>query len=157
MDDLFLARAVHVLAVVHWIGGVGMVTLVILPALRAFGADEERLALFERIEGRFGAQARVSVALAGASGFYLAWRLDLWARFGHAAYWWMHAMVLVWLVFAVILYVAEPLFLHAWFRRRAMLAPVATFALVLRTHRVLLGAAALTVLGAVAGAHGWMP
>jgi hypothetical protein len=157
VDDLFIARALHVLAVVHWIGGVGMVTLVILPALRAFGAAESRLELFERLEGRFAAQAKVSVIVAGLSGFYLVWRLQLWARFLDARYWWMHAMVAVWLVFTVILFVAEPLFLHAWFRRRAAIAPVATFALVLRAHRVLLGAAALTVLGAVAGAHGWMP
>ncbi|MGE0485666.1 MAG: hypothetical protein AB7Q81_16090 [Gammaproteobacteria bacterium] len=156
MDDLLLARALHVLAVVHWIGGVAMVTLVILPALRAFGADADWLALFERLEGRFSRQAKVSVAVAGLSGFYLAWRLDLWACFAHPEYWWMHAMVVVWALFAFILFVAEPLFLHAWFHRRAERAPVATFTLVLRAHRVLLAVAAVTVLGAVAGSHGWM-
>ena len=31
MDDVTVARALHVLAVVHWIGGVAIVTLVILP------------------------------------------------------------------------------------------------------------------------------
>ncbi|MCP5202140.1 MAG: hypothetical protein H6977_19245 [Gammaproteobacteria bacterium] len=156
MDDLFLARALHVLAVVHWIGGVAMVTLVILPALRAFGADADRLALFERLEGRFSGQARVSVAVAGLSGFYLAWRLDLWARFARPEYWWMHAMVTVWALFAVVLFVAEPLFLHAWFHRRAARAPVASFARVQWAHRVLLTVATVTVLGAVAGSHGWM-
>jgi uncharacterized membrane protein len=35
MDDITLARAVHVLAVVHWMGGVAFVTLVILPAIAA--------------------------------------------------------------------------------------------------------------------------
>jgi uncharacterized membrane protein len=32
MDDLTLARALYVLALMHWIGGVSMVTLVLLPA-----------------------------------------------------------------------------------------------------------------------------
>jgi uncharacterized membrane protein len=156
VDDLYIARALHVLAVVHWIGGLAMVTLVVLPTLRAGSADAERLALFERLEGRFAGQAKVAVAVAGLSGFYLAWRLDLWARFAHPEYWWMHAMVVVWALFAFILFVAEPLFLHAWFHRRAEREPGATFALVQRAHRVLLAAAAVTVLGAVAGSHGWM-
>jgi hypothetical protein len=35
VDDLALARALHVLAVVIWIGGVAMVTTVILPSVDA--------------------------------------------------------------------------------------------------------------------------
>jgi putative copper export protein len=34
MDDVIIARALHVLGVVIWIGGVAMVTMVVLPALR---------------------------------------------------------------------------------------------------------------------------
>ena len=34
MDDVAIARALHVLAVVLWIGGVGLVTTALLPALR---------------------------------------------------------------------------------------------------------------------------
>jgi|AutmiccommuBRH21_1029487.scaffolds.fasta_scaffold00020_123 hypothetical protein len=34
MDDLTLARAIHVAAIVHWIGGVSFVTLVFLPGVR---------------------------------------------------------------------------------------------------------------------------
>lgn len=154
MDDVTIARALHVLAVVHWIGGVAMVTLVILPALARLAAPERRLDLFEAIEGRFGGQARWSVTLAGLSGFWMTWRLDAWDRFATPGYWWMHAMVAVWALFTLILFVAEPLFLHAWFRRRAERDPDGTAALVLRAHRVLLTVAAATILGAVLGAHG---
>ena len=35
IDDFALARAVHVLALVHWIGGVAMVTTIVLPRARA--------------------------------------------------------------------------------------------------------------------------
>jgi uncharacterized membrane protein len=154
MDDVTIARALHVLAVVHWIGGVAMVTLVILPALARLAAPERRLELFEAIEGRFGGQARWSVTLAGLSGFWMTWRLDAWDRFAAPGYWWMHAMVAVWALFTVILFVAEPLFLHAWFRRRALRDPKGATALVLRAHRVLLTVAAATILGAVLGAHG---
>ena len=34
MDDVVIARALHVLGVVVWIGGVSMVTTIALPAIR---------------------------------------------------------------------------------------------------------------------------
>lgn len=154
MDDIAIARALHVLAVVHWIGGVTLVTLVILPAIRHFSEPGRRVALFEEVEGRFAFQAKISVTLAGLSGFYMTWGLEAWDRFEDPGFWWMHAMVLVWALFTVVLFVAEPLFLHDWFRRRAARDAEGTFALVLRFHRILLTFSILTIAGAVLGGHG---
>lgn len=154
MDSLTLARALHTLGLVHWIGGVAFVTLVVLPAVRHFVEPERRLALFEAIERRFAFQARFSVTLVGLSGFYMTDLLDAWDRFLQIGYWWMHAMVLIWLVFALILFLAEPLFLDAWLRRRAKPAPAATFAFVQRAHLVLLAASAIALGAAVLGTHG---
>lgn len=154
MADLAIARALHVLAVVHWIGGVALVTLVILPAVQRFRDPAQRLSQFEEIEGRFSWQAKLSVSLAGLSGFYMTWRLDAWDRFTDPQFWWMHAMVVVWAIFTALLFVLEPLFLHAWFRRRAAADPEGTFALVLRGHRLLLALSAVTIAGAVLGSQG---
>jgi hypothetical protein len=68
----------------------------------------------------------------------------------------MHAMVAVWVVFTVMLFVAEPLFLHRWFLERAKRDPEGTFRRIERMHWVLLAISLVTVLGAVAGAHGWV-
>jgi uncharacterized membrane protein len=153
MDDVTLARALHVLAVTHWIGGVAIVTLVILPAVAARADAAERLALFEAVEGRFGAQAKLSVTLAGLTGLWMTWRLDAWDRFTDPAFWWMHAMVAVWTAFTLVLFVAEPLVLHRWFNQRARRDPEGTFAIVARMHRFLLALSAVTVAGAVWGVH----
>jgi uncharacterized membrane protein len=155
MDGIAIARALHVLAIVHWIGGVSLVTLVLLPAVSRFSEPERRAALFEEIEGRFSLQAKFSVTLAGLTGFYMTWELDGWYRFAEPAYWWMHAMVAVWAIFTFVLFVAEPLFLHEWFRRRAARDTAGTFALVIRGHRVLLTLSAITILGAALGGHGY--
>lgn len=149
-----IARALHVLALVHWIGGVTLVTLVILPAIARFSEPGRRAGLFDEIEGRFAFQAKISVTLAGLSGFYMTWRLEAWDRFADPAFWWMHAMVLVWTLFTFVLFIAEPLFLHDWFHRRAERDADGTFALVLRFHRVLLTLSLLTIAGAVLGGHG---
>jgi uncharacterized membrane protein len=154
MDDIAIARALHVLAIVHWIGGVSMVTLVLLPSLMRSVPAAERLALFERIEGRFGKQARVSTLMAGVSGFYMTEKLDAWDRFGDPSLWWMHAMVAVWVIFTFVLFVAEPLFLHRWFHERASREPEGTFRLVWRLHIVLLSLSLAAVAGAVLGSHG---
>jgi uncharacterized membrane protein len=152
--DVTIALGLHVLAVVLWIGGVAMVTTVLLPAVRRLESAADGAAFFTRIERRFAWQARGTTLLAGASGFYMVDRLGLWSAFGSAAYWWLDAMVLVWLLFTVMLFLAEPLFLDRWLARRAERAPESTLALIARLHWVLLLLSLVTVLGAVAGSHG---
>lgn len=154
MNEFALTRALHVLGVVLWIGGVAMVTTVLLPATRARVRAEERVQFFEAIESRFAAQARWTTLLVGATGFWLAWRFDMWARFTELRFWWMHAMVAIWAIFTLMLFVLEPLVLHRWFIERARRAPQSTFALVQRLHWVLLALSLITVAGTVAGAHG---
>ena len=155
MNDLAIARAFHVLAIVWWIGGVAFVTLTLLPACRGLASAGARIELFDTLEHRFGSQARWATAIAGLSGLWLTHRLGAWERFLEPAqWWWMHAMVGIWLVFTLMLFVLEPLVLHRWFKRRAATDAEATFALIERMHRILLALSALTVAGAVAGSHG---
>jgi hypothetical protein len=60
----------------------------------------------------------------------------------------------VWIFFTIMLFVAEPLFLHRWFRTRAERDPEGTFALIWYLHWAMLAVSLVTVLGAVAGSHG---
>ena len=151
-----IARALHVLAVIVWIGGVAMVATVLLPAVRRHADPGGRLELFERLESRFAAQARWITVLAGATGFWLVWRFDMWSRFVELRYWWMHAMVAVWLLFTAMLFVIEPLYLHRRLRERGRRDPAGTLAFIERFHWVLLILSLVTVFGAVAGSHGYL-
>jgi uncharacterized membrane protein len=154
LHDFVLARLLHVLGVVLWIGGVAFVTLVLLPAAKRWDDPAQGLAMFEQAEHRFSLHAKLWTLLTGLSGFYLAWRFDLWERFLALRFWWMHAMVAIWAVFTLVLFVLEPLFLHRWFAERARHDPAGTLALVTRFHRALLIASLITVAGTVAGSHG---
>jgi uncharacterized membrane protein len=154
VPDIAIARVLHVLAVVVWIGGVGMVTTVLLPAIRKSYPADERFQVFHAMESRFAWQARFTTLIAGASGFYMAWRLDAWGRFQSAGFWWMHAMVLTWFVFTAMLFVIEPLFLERVLARRAAAAPEATYRRIEWLHWVLLILSLLTIAGAVAGSMG---
>jgi uncharacterized membrane protein len=154
MDDVAITRALHVVGVVIWIGGVAMVTMVLLPAVRRGDLGPNRLQVFEAIERRFAWHARLATLIVGLTGFYMTQRLELWDRFRSGGFWWMHAMVCVWLLFTLVLFVAEPLVLHRWFHARAMAAPDAAFALLHRAHWLLLVLSVITILGAVAGSQG---
>jgi uncharacterized membrane protein len=147
------ARALHVLGVVLWIGGVAMVTTVLLPAVRRL-PDADAMGVFERFEHRFAAQSRWTTLVVGLTGFYLTAELGLWERFMQLRYWWMHAMVAVWAVFTIMLFALEPLFLHGWFAARAKHDPRGTLRIVAGLHWVLLALSLATVAGAVAGSHG---
>jgi uncharacterized membrane protein len=154
MDDFIAMRALHVFAVVIWIGGVSMMTTVILPALRR-GDLGDAVEAFDAIEHRFVWQARSTVLLVGISGFYMVWRLNLWDRFSAISFWWMHAMVGVWLLFAFILFIAEPFILHRRIHQFARAHPDRALRQMQRSHWVLLALSTITILGAVAGSHGW--
>lgn len=152
MDDFIVARALHVLAVLMWIGGVGFVTCVVMPSIRRRDDAAQRMEAFGRIERRFAPQARLWVLLAGASGFWMIYRAQMWDRFEDPRFWWMHAMVCLWLFFALMLFVVEPLLGHRPSNRAA--EPAARFRRLEWVHRLLLLLAVVTVLGAVAGSHG---
>jgi uncharacterized membrane protein len=132
-----------------------MVTTVALPAVRRGDLGENPLRAFQAIEQRFVWQARAAVVVVGLTGFYMAWRLDLWDRFHMAEFWWMHAMICVWLLYALLLFVAEPFILHRHFDRWAIAQPKVAFAWLHRAHRVLLLLSIVTIVGAVAGSQGW--
>lgn len=154
VEWLGFARALHVIGVVLWIGGVAMVTTVLLPAVARRRAHGDALALFASVEHGFGAQARWTTALVGFSGFYLVFALELWHRFAEVRYWWMSAMVAIWAIFTLLLFVLEPFVLHRWFASRARSDPQGTLRRVLNLHRVLLALSIITIAGAVAGSHG---
>lgn len=153
-DGLTLARAVHVLALVHWIGGVSVVTTIVLPQARRLADAATAVAFFESFERRFVRQVRVSILLAGLSGLYMLQALDAWDRFRHLAFWWLHLMVAVWCLFALMVFVIEPLFAHRRFREFAMRDATAAFALATRLHVLALAISAVAIAAGVLGARG---
>jgi uncharacterized membrane protein len=135
--------AIHVLSVVWWIGGVFTVTTSLLPLFNRLPADD-RIQWIKRFEGRFANQARVAVLLAGISG---AWMYALLpGAVTHT--WWIGLMLLVWVLFAIMLFVAEPLRLPA---KLGVIHDARKFLLV---HAVLLVLALAAIAGGVIGARG---
>src|SRR5262249_4619144 len=145
IDDLALARAIHVLALVHWIGGVAVVTTIVLPRARALLNAKQAVAAFEAFERRFASQVRVSILLVGLSGAYMLMKNGGWDRLQYASFWWLHLMIAVWVLFALVVYVFEPLVLHRLFREFALRNKDRAFALATGLHALALALAALAL------------
>jgi len=156
MDGFIIGKIIHILGVVFWIGGVAMVTTVMLPAVKKFKSVDERVEFFEKVESRFALQAKFTTIVTGLSGFYMISKLNAWHRFLDASYWWMWSMVIVWLIFTLMLFVIEPLILKERLIERAKTDPEGTFKKIQKMHTHLLWISLLTIIGAVAGGHGWL-
>ena len=63
-------------------------------------------------------------------------------------------MVVVWLLFASILFIIEPLFLHRRFEEQARIAPERTFARLQRMLWILLLLSTIAIIGGVADSYG---
>lgn len=155
-DYFIFARALHILGVVIWIGGVAFVTTILIPSLKKIKDTESRLELFEQLEGRFAHQARIVTVITGGSGYYMLDFMNAWARYQDPIFWWMHLMTFIWVVFTIVLFVLEPLILHRWFKEQAIKNSEIAFGWLHRMHKVLLTLSLLAVFGAVAGSHGYL-
>ena len=151
-----MARVIHVISIVLWIGGVAFITTVVIPALRKMPDTDQRWELFEKFENRFALQAKFVTAAAVISGVTMIVSMDAWQRYLDISYWWMHMMSLVWLIFTLILFVFEPLFLNRIFTERAKKDSDGFFSFLQKMHWVLLALSVLAVIGAVAGARGYL-
>jgi uncharacterized membrane protein len=149
-SDFVLARVLHVIAVIIWIGGVAFVTTVLIPAIRKTQSPENRLEIFEILEGKFSFQAKFTTLLAGVTGFYMLHIINDWS----SMQWWIHLMIFVWAIFTAVLFIFEPLFLHKWFHKQATINSEKSFLALQIMHIILLIISLLAVFGGVAGVHG---
>jgi uncharacterized membrane protein len=149
-DHFIIARTLHVIAVVLWIGGVAFVTTVLIPAIRDSQSAENRLSLFELLEGKFSFQAKLTTLMTGLSGFYMLHVMNAWS----SMQWWLYLMIFIWVVFSVVLFLLEPLFLHEWFHQQAKMNNERTFLVLQIMHIVLLSISLLAIFSGVAGVHG---
>tara|TARA_B100000408_G_C10285193_1_gene217804 strand:- start:969 stop:1169 length:201 start_codon:yes stop_codon:yes gene_type:complete len=65
LSEFAVAIVVHVLAMVLWVGGVRMVTTVVIPIVRRLPADANTVGMFEAIQKRFAWKAMFMVLIAG--------------------------------------------------------------------------------------------
>lgn len=154
--NLFIiAKALHILSVVIWIGGVSFVTTVLIPSIKSHSKTTNKIDLFVEVEGKFSLQAKILTSITGITGIYMLYFLNAWNRFLMIDYWWMHLMVIIWIIFFIVLFILEPLFLHRWFEEIAKTNDLKSLKRLQLIHIILLSVNILVILCAAAGANGF--
>ena len=156
MNDLTIARAIHILSIIIWIGGVGFVTAVLIPTIRHSAHEKQQLLIFHAIENRFSFIAKFAVVLAGLSGFYMVYVLNAWDRFLQIRYFWMHAMVLLWLMFVFALFIIEPFMFKNHGRIIKDHGSIMNLRKTEIVHLIILICSLATIFISVLGAHGFL-
>lgn len=151
---LVVARVLHVLAIVIWIGGIAAVTTVVFPAMRRMDSTEHKVWLFEQVENNFRPQARIAWLIVGLTGLYMLGSMGAWVRFVEPRYWWMHAMVGLWVIFGLMLFIIEPLVVGPHIRRSLASEPHRALARMEALHWLLLGLSLAVIAAVVSGIYG---
>lgn len=152
-----VVRAVHVLAVFYWMGGIVFVTLILQPAIRRYAPPRERRKLYKAMHDPFGETIRWAILLVGLTGYYLLDHSDMWWLFRDPHYWYLHAMVLVWCVEAFFRFAYGPFYMHIKNERMSQSDPEKVFDGIVFRHRLVTALALPTMFAAVMGAHGYLP
>ena len=151
---LVVARVLHVLAIVIWIGGIATVTTVIFPAMRRIDSNQQKAWLLEQVVRSFRPQARIAWLVVGLTGIYMVGSLGAWPRFVEPHYWWMHAMVGLWAIFGLMLFLVEPLVVGPRMQRNLVSDPDRALARMEALHWVLLGLSLMVIAAVVSGIYG---
>lgn len=154
-----VARAIHVLVVTLWIGGIFFVTFILHPAIIRYAPPGGRLKLFKAMHSPFGQWIRWWIILVGVTGLYLVYAMDMWSRFLDPHSWYLHAMVLVWAFEAFMRFLYGPLYMHRRNDRWSESADRSEDAFNGMVGRQrFIGLVSLpTIFAAVLGAHGYLP
>ncbi|MGH7781404.1 MAG: hypothetical protein ACREQR_16455 [Candidatus Binataceae bacterium] len=155
-DWVVAARILHVVAIVVWIGGIGAVTTVMFPTMRRLESNEQKVWMFRQIENRFRPQARIAWLIVGLSGVFMLFALNAWVRFAEPRYWWMQAMVALWVLFGLMLFIIEPLVVGPRMEQMLTRDPARALIRMERMHWVLLILSLLVIAAVVGGVYGWL-
>lgn len=157
---LSLMHIIHLLVVILWIGGLGFITILMLPMIIRMEDPLQKVLLFNRIEHKFAPLARVYNVIVGVSGFVMLYITGAYKGIFTTGGLPLLFMIAVWVFWAVMLFVLEPIVVRKMIERMQRSGEAmeieTIFSRMNRLHIVLL---ILSLLAATAGAvftHGFI-
>ena len=100
---------IHILTVILWIGGLGFITILILPMVVKMPDALQKVLLFQRIEHRFAPIARYYTVIVGVTGVSMFFILDLTSIVFTKEGMFLLIMIAIWVFWVVMLFGLEPL------------------------------------------------
>lgn len=113
---------IHLLSVILWIGGLAFVTFNVFPAIYRETDSLKKVLLFQRIEHRFSAQARILSLLTGITGIAMVYIGNWWVWLtgdGLSTLKGMSLlfMIIMWAFWTVLLFGLEPIIIRKMLKK----------------------------------------
>jgi len=148
-----LLVAVHVVAVVLWIGGVGFVTVVVFPMLMRMEDSLEAVLAFQRFEKKFSLHAKIYLWVTGVTGVLLLYLTGKYHILFRAETLGINVMMASWLFYFLVLTFEKRIF-GRLFGRAKEIDTKKVFRLLNAFHWMILGLSLLAVFVGVWQGHG---
>lgn len=97
---------IHINGTLLWIAAI---TIFTIELHRTFGKKREGAKV--RLGTRVILMALITTILSGSTGFYFLYAWDIWNRLFEMNFWWIHAMILAWILFVIVFFLIDPLIL----------------------------------------------
>ncbi len=154
-----LMHFLHLVFVILWIGGLGFITIVVLPMIVRMQDPLQKVLFFQRMEHKFAPMAKVYNAIVGITGFVMlymsGWQSLMFTKQGLS----LLFMVAVWVFWAIMLFGLEPLIVRKMIDNLAKsgekMEIETIFNRMNRLHWVLLIVSLLASISGVAFGHGY--
>jgi uncharacterized membrane protein len=146
--------AIHVIAVVLWIGGVSFVTVVVFPMIMRMDNSLEKVLFFQGTEHRFAKIAKTCVVVVGLTGGYLLHLTGEWKGLFTMVGIGPTIMLLVWSFYVLVLLFERNIF-KAMFKGEAQHDTQKVFVRLTVFHWVVMGLSMIAIgIGVYAGHSG---
>ena len=150
---------IHLLTVILWIGGLGFITILVLPLIIKMPDPLQKVLFFQRIEHKFAPMARVYTVITGITGFIMMFMTGaegmLFTRQGFP----LLFMLGVWVFWAIMLFGLEPIIIRRMLDNMASggtkLEIETVFSRMNRLHFALLALSLAAASAGAAFAHGF--
>ena len=107
MESLITKGVIHIHGVLLWIAAITMITLELLRAFRIEKGEESK----NRPEVWVTLMGATTTILTGSTGLFLLYEWDIWNRLSELTFWWVHSMILTWILFSIVFFLLDPLVL----------------------------------------------
>jgi len=153
-----LMHIIHLIAVILWIGGLAFITTMVFPIIIRTKDPLGKVLLFQKIEHRFAATARIYNLITGASGIIMVllmgWQSALFTRSSIP----LLVMALIWVFWFIMLFGLEPLVIRKMLERMMKNSEDmdidGVFSRMNRLHWILLVVSLIAATGGAIFAHG---
>jgi len=114
-----IMHIIHVLTVIIWVGGLGFITILMLPMIVKMPDALQKVLLFQRIEHRFAPMARIYVVIVGITGFTMFYMAGMWDALFTTSGHFLLFMIAVWVFWVIMLFGLEPIIIKRMLDRMA--------------------------------------